>query len=219
MHIPIPEWYAAIDLLVYPVATIICFVLASYTRKIYKLSGKRPHMFFYIAFLLLSLGFLIMSVTLNLYHFCGNFCNMQSLNSLNMVKNLGYIMFFVLSIGSYSSFLLAYYSKIEKIKKAFIHIPIIPQSFYTLIWYFWFHLSNLILFVLIAPVVYKVIRIYMKSKERTSYLVVLGFTFLGLYNLMLMSTHIYDVLYPVGHIFLFASFVAFYSMLKKADTP
>jgi len=231
MHIIIPIipiWFYGFDSLMYLIVSAIGFLLSFNFYRIYKLSLEEKHIYLYFGFMLLSVGFLILSI-INTFSYlsfikCRPLCSLGLLDEIFSIEDFSYFMFFGLSLISYIMFLFVYGTRDFKISKililAFVAYLLIIISLEILenthkLWYSYheyFHLISLVMMIFIS---FKIFINYYNNRDINSFLVLFSFIFILLFHLFLLFSFMNEWIYVFAHISLLIGFSLLLIMILK----
>ena len=224
----IPLWFYGFDSFMYLIVSLVGFVLSFNFFRIYKLSLKEKHIYLYLAFMLLSVGFLILSITNTLSYFsfgkCRPLCSLGLLDEIFSVEDLSYFLFFGLSLVSYIMFLFVYGIKDFKISKILVLMFIlyllvaigleISEDAYNL-WYSYYEYFHLISFIMTAFISFKIFMNYQQKKKINSLLVLFSFILISFFHFFLLFSFVNEWIYVLAHISLLIGFSLFLIMVFR----
>lgn len=229
MPVVIPLWFYDFGSIMYIFAALIGALLSYFSFKIWAYSQKYNHKLLFMSFLFItgSFALLAMSNTYNLFTFqeCAPNCTLPTSTeswAVNLAGNYGY---YILSVAGYFLFALAYTKKKFGIGKAF-PIAIAPVSVEFLIpgtdifvlYPFetsLFQVFHFISIALLAYIVYKTASNYMSSRNPLSLLVLMGFSFVFLYHVLMYALPFSAIFFAVAHFSLLLGFIALLVMLVR----
>ena len=218
MEVSIPAWFYGLDSIMYFVASIIGFLLTFYFYRIYALSSQKNHQYVYLAFLILSLGFSVLTVS-SLYGYikfitCEGVCSLQSLDLAFSFEDFSYLTYFGFSLTAYVMLIFAYLDENIKFSKLFILLFLvylvfiagfltIKRSFH--VWYAYseyFHLTSLVMMIF---VLFRTFVNYNSEKSASSFLVMFSFLLLAVFHLFYLFSFINEF-YVFAHVSLLSAF-------------
>lgn len=222
-----PKWFFGIDSLLEAVSMLICFSIFAFSFKLYKITREKRHLYFSAAFGLLTLAFLVRSVTNLIIHFrTVSDWGMQHLPQIVVAKGilsvtkiflLGYIAHIALTLTALA-LLVVLCLKIEDKKPYFLLLLLMSVLVYLSNSYFAsFYLLSLILLSFITYYYFK--NFWTKRKAAT----LLTFVAFLLYTgapLAFFSQKIFGLGYALAYILQFSGFLTMLAallivMLKK----
>ncbi|MDI6826209.1 MAG: hypothetical protein QMD36_03385 [Candidatus Aenigmarchaeota archaeon] len=201
----IPLWFYAVTSIFYTCSAIICFLVSYFGFKAHRITSEKSHLFLFLGFLTLGLGFLVLSVpslftyaTLELYH--------GSSISINLINYYGFRLYYIVSLFAYFMLFLSYLPKKLRSKFFILFVPI---------WYassFEFHVLSV---ALISFIVFRCAANLKEKKNLNSGLVTYAFTSILVFHLLLLLTPFSGSVYFVANIFLITGFVSLLYMLIR----
>lgn len=209
----IPYSFLGFDSLIYLIAAIIGFVVAYYAYKTHQLTSNRSHAYLYYGFAILSIGFLILSLT-SFYSFVNykvlctspENCYSAIFDTTWDMRDFGYWIYYITSLVGYSLFALMYLPELRK--KA-------APVFGIFAWWVVFPYFHLLSFLIICYVIFKSLINYLDSRNSNTFLVFLAFLLMGLFHVMLFLTTYGKVIYVAAHVLLFIGFISLLSVLVR----
>jgi hypothetical protein len=212
MEILVPMQLYGFDFIAYLIAAITCLVITFYSFKLYKMTDSKKHFKLLAGFFALSLGFLLISAISGYAYIvflsCIESCPYDILKPVFDVAYIGYIVYYVLSLAAYFSFVLMYLP--DKVR--FPQIFLLPLSLGMAKMFPYFHL--LALFML-AFIVFRTAQNYAKRKSRYNLLVTIAFSLLFVYHLLLLLIPLNENLYIAAHLSLLLSYMTLFFMIYQ----
>jgi len=185
-------------------------------------------MYLYLGFLLLSIGFVTLSIT-NIFSYivfnnCHTSCELGLMDDAFSLEDFSYFMYFGLSLFAYVLFINSYLSKNSKFHKIFITIFsvyfLVIISFLSLnddykLWYSYheyFHLASLIIMIFIS---FKNVLNYNEKRSLNSFLVMISFMLISIFHLLHLFSFISGWMYVFAHISVLSGFITLLIMLLR----
>jgi len=226
----IPVWFYGFDSVMYFISSMIGFLLSFYFHKIYSLSSEKKHMYLYTGFLLLSFGLLCLSIT-SIYSYTTFWqCHLPSVCTLGMLdkafglEDFSYMLYFGLSIVTYTLFIMAYLPKNFKAPNLplyvfmvyfFIIFITLPLENGEVDWSSYQGFFNMTAFLMVAFVSFMNLINLSENKSMDPFLVTSAFIFLSLFHLLHMFSFISGLVYVFAHISMLISFTLLLSVVVK----
>lgn len=203
----IPLWFYLITSVIYSSSAIIGFLVSYFAFRAYRMTKNKVHLFLFLGFLIISLGFVTLSAT-SIYIYTTLEIYKKSSVSLNLLNYQGFRTYYILSAIGYILLTLMYLPKKVMNKLFIIHAPI---------WYassFNFHLLSivLLLFVIVQSIINSV-----KRKSLNAYLVTFAFICLLIFHSLLILTSFSQSMYITANIFLIIGFLSLLIMLIRVN--
>jgi hypothetical protein len=203
----IPIWFYLITSVIYSSSAIIGFLVSYFAFRAYRMTKNKVHLFLFLGFLILSLGFAILSAT-SIYIYTTLEIYKSSSVSLNLLNYQGFRSYYILSSIGYVLLTLMYLPKKVMNKLFILYVPI---------WYassFNFHLLSIILllYVMIQSIINSI-----KKKNLNSYLVTFAFICLLVFHSLLLLTPFSQSMYVNANIFLIIGFLSLLIMLIRVN--
>ncbi|OGI15647.1 hypothetical protein A3K63_04410 [Candidatus Micrarchaeota archaeon RBG_16_49_10] len=228
MHIIIPIWFYGFDSAMYMICSMIGFLLSFYFNKIYTLSFEKRHLYLYIGFLLLAIGFMGLGIasTYSYVSFkaCMRVCNLGLIDDVFSVEDFAYFAYFGFSIAAYIMFLQAYRMMRLNLTNVFVFallayllmiVLFMPESRLGSIWYGYsgyFHFTSLLI---LSYITFKNAVNYDEKKSVNSLLVVNAFAFLSMSHMLHLFSFVSGLVYVLAHIFMLIGFGSLLIMVVK----
>lgn len=208
MDILIPYRFYGFDSLMYLVSAIVGFFVSFYAYKLYDITAKKQHFYFYIGFTILSMAFLTLSVSTG-YSYLTYFRNRPAslLDTVIAVDDFGYWIYYIASLVAYGFMVLAYKPE----KSSILPIFFLPA------WYRGFPYFNILSFFLISYVAFRNVINYNMKKNMNTLLVMLAFILIGGYHLLLFFNFLGKIVYVLAHLSLLAGFASLLIMLTRVS--
>ncbi len=203
----IPVWFYLITSVIYSSSAIIGFLVSYFAYRAYRMSKNKVHLILFLSFLILSLGFVVLSAT-SIYIYTTLEVYRKSSVSLNLLNYQGFRAYYILSSIGYILLILMYLPK-KLMKKMFIiYVPIWYAN------YFDFHLLSIILllYVIIQSIINSV-----KKRNLNSYLVTFAFICVLIFHSLLLVTSFSQSMYITANIFLIIGFLSLLLMLIRVN--
>ena len=212
MEILIPMQLYGFDLVSYLIAMVTCLIITFYSYKLYNITHTKKHFKLLVGFSALSVGFFLISAISGYAYLvflsCIESCPYDILKPVFDVAYVGYIIYYVILLAAYLSFVSMYLP--EKVK--FPAIVLLPLSLGMAKMFPYFHLIALLM---LAFIVFRSAQNYLRRKNRYSLLVTIAFTLLGVYHLLLMLIPLNENLYIFAHLSLLFGYAALFFMLYQ----
>jgi hypothetical protein len=228
MHLLIPPWFYGFDSAMYFVSAMIGFLISYNAYRLYSITNKKQHFYLHIGFLLLSLGLLV-ATTANEYsylnlEFCHTNCEL-GLFDLNFgIEDIGYFLYFGLSIVGYTLLASAYFSDKTKMPIivllalfAFTAILIsggIPRN-ELLVWYVYHQYFNMLAFLIVGYIFFRVSANFSESKNTNSLLVAAGYFGILFFHILHFFSYFDPTTYALAHLFLIGGYLSLLAMLLR----
>lgn len=203
----IPIRFYGFDSLMYLISAIIGFAVSSYAFRLFELTEKRFHFYLYLGFTILSMGLLIIAITSGYVYF-NYFINKEyiAFDTLSMVDDFGYWIYYATSLIGYALFVLIYLP--EKAKFFPLLIPTWTRGFA----YF-----QILSFFLLSYVVFRSILNFTKKRNFNTFLVAFSFLAISLYHLLLFFNVFGKIMYVIAHFSLLFGFLSLLLMLIRVS--
>lgn len=216
-----PDWFNGWDLIFEGISLIIAFLIAAYSWKVYRMSSEKKFMYFSLAFILISLGFLFKLITHGTLYYSslqkvadtvlmpltkgGNYYRDLFYRTgffLEMISMLlGWLLIFFISQKSRSRL-----TKFYEISQIGLFIYLVGLiSFVSNFEYFVFYLTSSVILGIIVLNYYKN---YLTTQSRNSYLVMNSFLLVLLSQFFFVFVFVWKELYVLGEIFLLIGFLS-----------
>jgi hypothetical protein len=194
----IPTWFFGYDVLLELAFAIITLVVGLYSYKVYKLSGRKQVQTFSIAFFLISVAYLMQSITnfLIISKLNENVCQVLKINSITTLNNLGfyaYMLFFIIGLLILTHTTIK--AKNEKLYSLLFVITLLAIIFSTNKLYIFYLLAS----VLLAYMVWYYFNNYLKNKQAKTLLVLAAFIFLLFGRIHFLVSVNHGLFYMIGH--------------------
>jgi hypothetical protein len=211
MALLIPIWFYGFDSAMYAIATLIGFFVTLQASRLYNVSNKKSHFYLYLGFIVLSMGFLTLTITSSYFYIlfrasCATECHFAILDPHVGIDDVGYWLYYLSSLVAYALFIKMYLPE----KTQFFQFIVLP------FWYSGFLSFNLVSIFLLSFVVFRTVTNYMTNKNKAAFLVMLSFILLTLYHLLLFIALLSEFFYVAAHLSLLFSFITFLYMLTRA---
>jgi len=204
-----PIWFYKLDTLIQFFGAIVALLISYYTYKAYKLSSKKSHLYFSIAFALLGLNLLIYSIVLPawmvVYAGSGFIVDIFSLPVLLLASKILNILYVFSYLFAYS-LLIFVYSKIErKSMMAIVAFLTLVVSVYSSIIYSSYSTQifmafNIISLVLLSLIVFFTYDNYTLKKNKSSLLVLSAFILIAASHLLMVFESLSNAFFLSAHI-------------------
>ncbi|NQU78304.1 hypothetical protein HQ545_00895 [Candidatus Woesearchaeota archaeon] len=193
-----PSWFFGIDIALELAFAVITLAVGLYSYKVYKLSGKNQVKTFSIAFSLISVSYLIQSITnfLILSKLNENVCrafNIASINTLNNIGFYAYMLFFTIGLLTLTHTTLR--SKNERIYPLMFAVTFLAILFSTNQLYIFYLLAS----TLLTYMVWHYFQNYIKNKQTKTLIVLVAFVFLLFGRLHFLVSVNHSLFYMIGH--------------------
>ena len=209
----IPYRFYGVDSVFYIVSSIIGFLVSYYAYRLYDITGKKSHLYFYLSFVLLSMGLLTIGLA-SAYGYINFFEHGQPsgqqtiIDTVVFVDDFGYWIYYIVSLVAYG---LLSYSYLPDKTKAGLTPIMIPM------WYTGFPYFNILSFFLLSYAIFNAIVNYTSKKNLNSFLVMAAFSLIGLYHLLLFFTSFDKIIYVAAHLSLILGFLSLLAMLMRVS--
>jgi len=206
----IPFRFYGVDSIFYIISALIGFFVSYYAYKLYDVTGKKSHFYFYLSFILLSMGLLTVGLS-SAYTYINFFEHGRPsgqdtiIDTVAFVDDFGYWIYYIISLAAYA--MLAFSYMPDKARKL---VPIMIPFWYTGFPYF-----NILSFFLLSYTIFRSILNYASRKNLNSLLVMAAFSLIGLYHLLLFFTSFSKVVYVAAHLSLILGFLSLLTMLTR----
>ncbi len=209
-NVLIPYRFFGFDSVMYLVSAIIGFLVSFYAFRLFTLAEKKFHFYLYLAFTVISMGLLTLSITsgyvyLN-YFLTGTYI---ALDPYSSVDDFGYWIYYIASLVGYALLALIYLP--EQKKSKLLPLLIFPP------WYKGFPYFQILSFFLLSYVVFRSIANFSLNRNLNSLLVMLAFAGMSLFHLLLFFTSFSKIIYVVAHFSLLFGFLALLAMLVRVS--
>ena len=221
MQVLIPVRFYGLDSIMYVVSAIIGFFVSYYAYRLYDITSKKSHFYFFMSFTVLSMSLLIVGITSG-FAYLNYFVYHQTpplLDALASVDDFGYWIYYIASFAAYC--LLAYTYLPERVK-----FPIMIPFWYSAFPYF-----NVLSLFLVSYVAFRSFVNFITKKTLNSWLVTLAFVGIGLYHFFLLFTSFGNIvyltptfsfiagkfLYILAHLSLMGGFLSLLVMLVRVN--
>ena len=203
----IPLWFYFITSVIYSSSAVIGLLVSYFAYRAFRMTKNKIHLFLFLGFLILSLGFVTLSAT-SIYIYTTLEIYRGTSVSFNLLNYQGFRTYYILSSVGYVLLTLMYLPK-KIMKKLFIiYVPIWYASSVD------FHLLSivLLLYVMIRSVINSV-----KKRNLNSCLVTFAFVCLLVFHSLLLLTPFSQSMYITANIFLIIGFLSLLSMLIRVN--
>ena len=214
MGIIIPQWFYGIDSLVSVLSAVIGFAVSYNFYKLHRISKSKSHLNLHYGFALLSMSFLIIGVVSGFSYLRYLVPTPTETNVLGMfddvvsIEDVAMWLYYIASIIAYIIFLVAYMPSDEDDEFSPLLIPV---------WYLGYKSFHLLSMMILAYVVFRAAMNSAGKKSKASQLVLLGFSCMWLYHLLLFMTSFSGLSYVLAHITLLLGFSSFLIMIKSVS--
>jgi hypothetical protein len=205
----IPLWFYGFDSLIYLFATAIGFGISFQLLKLYGATEKKSHLRLHFGMILLSIGFLALSMV-NIYSYinfeesCKSICNIGTFDETFGIYDLGYWVYYTFSVFAYILILTVYLPEKGQFP-VIIPLPVWFVAFKS------FHLTSLFL---LSYIIFRTMFNYFSSRNVYRFLVMLSFLSLGGYHVLLFFAQLNNIIYVMAHVSLLISFLSLLFMLR-----
>jgi hypothetical protein len=227
MEVDVPVWFYGLDSTVYLLSFVIGFLLTMYFHKIHALSSEKRHQYLYIGFLILSLGFSVLTVG-TLFGYakfltCVGDCSLESFDTAFSFEDFSYLAYFGFSIAAYVMLIFAYSDENVKFMRwfvvAFLAYLIVMGLFLTVkrsfrVWYSYgeyFHLTSLVMTMFIL---FRTFVNYTGGKSMNSFLVMFSFLLMAGFHFLYLFSFISEF-YMLAHASLLGAFLVLLVMTLR----
>jgi len=211
MYIFVPYSFWGFDAGIYLISAIIGFVVAYFAFKAYDITEHRSHFYLYLGFVLLSMGFLVLSLSsfygvLNVKMTCTEACYNRIFDPDFEIRDLGYWIYYLASVVAYGLFALMYFP--ETGRMSFFILPV---------WYVFFPFFHLLSFFLISYVIFRSIIGHLHTRNTNSLLIMVAFISMGAFHVLLFLVSFSKIMYVIAHFILLFGFLSLFSVLYRIN--
>ena len=219
-----PIWFYKLDTIIQFFGAIVALLIAYYTYKAYKLSSKRSHLYFSLAFALISLNLMIYSVVLPIWAivnigsaFIVDIISRPLLLTAGQILNFLYIFSYFMAYA----LLIFVYSKIERRSMiAIVTLLTLIIALYSSIIARYYPVQtftgfNIIGLLLLSFIVYFTYNNHKQKKSRSSGLVLSAFLLISASHLLTIFVSLNGIFFVFGHI---AQLIGYISLLMVTKT-
>ncbi len=210
-----PGWFFGIDSMLEAVSMLICLSVFAFSYKVYKLTKEKRHLYFSLAFGLLTLAFLVRSATNLIIHFrTVSDLGMRSLPDIVVAKGILSVgKIFLYGYGLHIAFTLTALAllailclKVEDKKPFFLMLLLMFVLVYFSSSYFTtFYVLSLILLFFIS---YQYCYNWRLKRTATTLITFFAFSVLALSSLSFLLQKFFGGFYAVAYILQFGGFLA-----------
>lgn len=200
----IPLWFFGLDFFVYGLCSLFAFLVSWFAYNISQLSGKKSHHNLYLSFALLGAGMLAVSLS-SLIIFSQPYVGALS-ESISGLDDLGYWIYYITSIAAYG--LLAY-TYMSEARPAAVAPFVIPA------WPLVYSHFNLVSLILLSFTVFNMAINFVSKKTQNSLLILVGFSLITLYHLLLLFMPFTNIIYLASHFLLIVGFSLIVVVLRR----
>jgi hypothetical protein len=224
----IPAWFYGLDSAMYFISAMVGFILSFYFHRIFSISAKKKHLYLHLGFAILSMAFLILSIS-NLssytaYMKCESDCHLGMLDEIFSFEDFSHFLYFGLSFVAYMFFVVAYTDEYENFSKRFVPLfiiyiallfAIIPLSGSKVLWYSYNEYFHLTAFLLLIFLSFKNLVNYEEKKATNALIVTVGFGSIALFHLLHLFVFLNEWIYVFAHVFILIGFVSLLTMIMR----
>lgn len=207
LSVLIPRWFFGIDVIFYVVALLIGLATAYYAYKVYAITGKKQHLYLFMGFVILSIGFLSLVLTSSYISVLALNPEFVIYNTTFDIMDFGFIMYYLISVVAYVFFNLMYLPEQKK-----------TSIFGILPWWFvifpFFHLFSVLL---LAFPIFKSFVNWNQNRSRSSFAVFVAFGCIGLFHLLSFMTFSKAMFYVLANVFLILGFLSLLLVLFRVS--
>ncbi len=168
MHVIVPTWLYAFEAVMHLVSSFVILLLSLYFHRMYSLSSDKRHMLVHLAFLLLSMGLIVLSIS-SMFSFAARIgCNSSGPCSYGLavdilsLEDFAYLAYFGFSLFAYILFILVYAEEYLKFSRIFVLafvgyllflVTVLPVKAGHGLWYSYneyFHLTSFVFLIFIS---------------------------------------------------------------------
>lgn len=200
-----PQWFYGKDIIIDIVSIFVLFLIGFFAIKCYRMNKKnKNYLLLAISFFTLAASFIFKILTnFTIYYKIIEIKNIgvvtltyQTIKSTNTLFFIGFMLYRILTlIGLY--ILYSIYTKQTKSNMFLIIFLIIISTYFSQSAYYIFHLTSLILLILITMQYWD---IYKKNKLIPSKMLVFSFAIIAISQIIFMFVHLNQLLYVISEI-------------------
>jgi hypothetical protein len=200
-----PISYYGMSSIVYFVSSFIALLVCLFAFRLYRITSSKSHLTLSLGFGILSFALISLMITsVLIYQYNPTTPNYD----LSQITTLGFRFYYALSLLAYIIFASLY---LLPKKGKFLPVIFLP------LWYaggITFHLISL---VILAYIVFRNVLNTFKKKNLNSFFVLLAFTFISLYHILVLVIPSELTFYLVAHSFLALGFASLLLMLIRVS--
>ncbi|MCD6414740.1 MAG: hypothetical protein J7L23_03905 [Candidatus Diapherotrites archaeon] len=198
-----PKWFYGVDIIFEIFSILVCFLIAYYANKFFKVSHERKHRYFSVIFLLIGVAFIFKILTnfTIYYHVLRviqigstlHFVNYQYKSEI--IYSIGYFLFRLLMIGAFSSLYLITQKEKSRNLVYLLFYFILLTTFFSYYIFVVFHITMAILLFMLVGYYY---HHYKQKGESSTKVIVFSFAVLLLSQVFFLLTIIHLDMYVIG---------------------
>lgn len=223
-----PDWFHGWDLLFDAIGLIVAMLIAGYSWKVYQMSSENKYIYFSLAFILVSLGFMFKLITHGILYYssirevaAGVLRPLagQSLQYSDLLYRGGFFLEMIAMLGGW---LLIFFvsqksrgrlNKFYELSQIVLFIYLVGLiSIVSNFKYFVFYLTSMVLLGLIVLNYYKN---YLNTKNKNAYLVMSSFTLILVSQFFFVFVLLWQNLYVLGELFMLTGFLLLLYTYRK----
>ena len=213
-----PDWFLGSDVCIDFFSFLILFTFFVFAYKSYKLSKNKNSLYLGVGFLLIAIGEASMILTKLVLYYDTTFTQSigqmiityHVVRSTDIFYNIGFFFhkFFTL-LGLYILYRVVLKERSSRELLLVLYFLIVASIFGSLFYYI-FHITTLILLVMILSAYSK---IYKKNKMFNTKILIIGFTLLAFSHFIFAFSEIMSLIYVVGQIIQLISYIIFLCLI------
>ncbi|MBL7206427.1 MAG: hypothetical protein ISS36_02395 [Candidatus Aenigmarchaeota archaeon] len=209
----VPFSFIGFDAVIYLLASVIGFTVAFYALKMHNFTSNRSHFFLYLGFVVLSMGFFVLSIS-GFYTFfalrvsCIHNCYALLFDQSFDVIDFGYYIYYLSSLVAYGLFVLMYLP---------LHRKDYKQKMFSVapLWFVMFPFFHMFSIFLIAYVVFRSWVGFLQAKNYNSLSVFAAFLSIGAFHTILLLNIFSKEIYVLAHFILVLGFLSLLTVLIR----
>ncbi|MBI1979036.1 MAG: hypothetical protein HYS62_03185 [Candidatus Aenigmarchaeota archaeon] len=207
----IPEWFLGFDSIIYIFVTMIGFTIGAQLFKLYKLTGDKSHLKLHFGMVVLSMGFLALSMVsgyayLNFQKTCAVECNIRVFDQAIDIYDFGYWVYYIASLAAYFIIFMVYLPERGQF-----------PAIFPLVWSVGFRTFHLISLFLLSYIIFRSVINYFSDRNVYRFLVMFSFLALGGYHALLFFSTFDPVIYVLGNLSLLTAFLSLLVMVIRVN--
>jgi hypothetical protein len=195
-----PYWFLGVDSLIDLVTLVVMFLIAFYSKKIYKLTGKKTYAYFYQAFMLAFLAYIVKALgDIAVYLVLKmNMTILDTILGISYISQWEMLIFSTFIVSAYLSLFIMQHKIEDFCNKAVLYLIVfLTDIIVIMLWQPFVHIVNLALLIFITIHFY---HNYNDKKNVSAFAVFLSFIFLTVSELLLIFPFYSSAFYAVGHV-------------------
>lgn len=218
-----PKWFNGHDILIEMIGVFVLLLISFFSYKYYKLNKSKNNLYFSISFLLMSIGLMFKILSnFSIYYITSEVANIgfveityQSLTSVNTLFFIGFFLYRLITLLGLYLLYLIYSEKESTSTKILILFLLISSTYFTQAMYYVFHMTCLILLLLITNRYYLN---YLKNKIFSAKLLFISFLMITLSHLLFIFVLPFPLIYVFAeliHLFGFIGLLMTFILVVK----